>query len=138
MKIAQERLGTEAGCHSRDVKRVAIWGNHSSTLYPDLKMHDRWKAATSSSPTDLGSRRIYSASPATWRRHYCGTRPSSSLSAANAAIETVRSICELTPADTWHSVSICSDGSYVSTQVSSPPFQHALMAIASRLLKESP
>ena len=32
--------------------------------------------------------------------------------AANAAIETVRSICELTPADTWHSVAICSDGSY--------------------------
>ena len=37
---------------------------------------------------------------------------SSAGSAANAIIDTVRSISEPTPAGDWHSVCLCSDGSY--------------------------
>src|SRR5262249_1717332 len=37
---------------------------------------------------------------------------SSAASAANAVVDTVRSIVEPTPAGDWHSVCICSDGSY--------------------------
>src|SRR5439155_24023048 len=37
---------------------------------------------------------------------------SSAASAANAAIDTVRSLVNPTPADDWTSVAICSDGSY--------------------------
>ena len=37
---------------------------------------------------------------------------SSAASAANAVVDSVRSIIEPTPAGDWHSVCLCSDGSY--------------------------
>ncbi len=37
---------------------------------------------------------------------------SSAASAANAAIDTVRSLSSETPADDWHSVAVCSEGQY--------------------------
>jgi malate dehydrogenase len=37
---------------------------------------------------------------------------SSAASAANAVVDSVRSIREPTPASDWHSVCVCSDGSY--------------------------
>ncbi len=37
---------------------------------------------------------------------------SSAASAANAIIDTVRSLTTDTPASDWHSVAVCSDGSY--------------------------
>ena len=37
---------------------------------------------------------------------------SSAASAANAIIDSVRSIAEPAPANDWHSVCLCSDGSY--------------------------
>ena len=37
---------------------------------------------------------------------------SSAASAANAVVDTVRSIIEPTPAGDWHSLCLCSDGSY--------------------------
>ena len=37
---------------------------------------------------------------------------SSAASAANAIVDTVRSLTSKTPADDWFSVAVCSDGSY--------------------------
>jgi malate dehydrogenase len=37
---------------------------------------------------------------------------SSAASAANAVVDSVRSVIEPTPAGDWHSVCVCSDGSY--------------------------
>src|SRR6185503_4608790 len=37
---------------------------------------------------------------------------SSAGSAANAIVDTVRSLTNNTPGDDWHSVAVCSDGSY--------------------------
>jgi malate dehydrogenase len=37
---------------------------------------------------------------------------SSAGSAANAIVDTVRSLTNDTPGDDWHSVAVCSDGSY--------------------------
>jgi malate dehydrogenase len=37
---------------------------------------------------------------------------SSAASAANAALDTVKSLITPTPAGDWHSVAVCSDGSY--------------------------
>jgi malate dehydrogenase len=37
---------------------------------------------------------------------------SSAASAANAVADTVRSLTNTTPSDDWHSVAVCSDGSY--------------------------
>ena len=33
---ALAQLATKAGCHVTDIDKVTIWGNHSSTQYPDL------------------------------------------------------------------------------------------------------
>ncbi len=111
---ARALLAEKAGCHSREVKKVAIWGNHSSTLYPDFENAMIAGKATTEVLTDR-----------TWLEGDFITQVqqrgaaiiaarglSSAFSAANAAIETVRSINTVTSTDNWHSVSICSDGSY--------------------------
>ncbi len=111
---AKSMLAAKAGCHSSSVKKVAIWGNHSSTLYADFEnatidgmplftaLSDRpWLEGEFQANVQQRGAAIIAARGL-----------SSSLSAANAAIETVRSLCEVTPVDEWHSVSIPSDGSY--------------------------
>lgn len=111
---ARSLIAQRAGAHARDVKRMTIWGNHSSTLYPDFEhatisnhkvtetINDRsWLETDFIKQVQQRGAAIIAARGL-----------SSALSAANAAIETVRSICELTPADNWHSVAVCSDGSY--------------------------
>ena len=111
---AKSALAHKAGCHSRDIKRVTIWGNHSSTLYPDFE-----NAVIAEKPaTEIITDRPWLEGEFIKNVQQRGAAIiaarglSSSLSAANAAIETVRSLCETTPADNWHSVGICSDGSY--------------------------
>jgi malate dehydrogenase len=111
---ARALLARKAKCHSRHVKKMTIWGNHSSTLYPDFE-HALIDAKAA--PEVIADR--------TWLENDFITQVqqrgaaiiaarglSSALSAANAVIETVRSIHEVTPHDNWHSVSLCSNGSY--------------------------
>ena len=111
---ARSLIAQKTGHHARDVKKMTIWGNHSSTLYPDfehatLNGHAVTKTIQDRSwlETDF-IKQVQQRGAAI----IAARGLSSALSAANAAIETVRSICELTPADNWHSVGICSDGSY--------------------------
>jgi len=111
---ARSALSKKAGCHSRDVKRVTIWGNHSSTLYPDFENAVIAGKSLPSVITDQAwlegefIKNVQQRGAAI----LAARGLSSSLSAANAAIETVRSLYKDTPADDWHSVGICSDGSY--------------------------
>ncbi|HLB34544.1 MAG: malate dehydrogenase [Verrucomicrobia bacterium RIFCSPHIGHO2_12_FULL_41_10] len=111
---ARNVLAEKAACHSRDVKKVAIWGNHSSTLYPDF---EHAIIAGEPAPKVIND-------PAWFEGEFikniqqrgaailAARGLSSALSAANAAIETVRSLREVTPVNDWHSVAIPSDGSY--------------------------
>jgi len=111
---AKSALAQKAGCHSRDITRLAIWGNHSSTLYPDFE-----NALINSDPVSK-----YIPDRAWLEGDFIkdvqqrgaaiiGARGlSSAKSAAHAAIETIRSLRTTTPADDWHSVAIASDGSY--------------------------
>ena len=111
---AKSALAHKAGCHSRAVKRVTIWGNHSSTLYPDFENAVIADKPAPSVITDTAwlegdfIKNVQQRGAAI----IAARGLSSSLSAANAAIKTVRSLCETTPAEDWHSVGICSDGSY--------------------------
>lgn len=111
---ARSLLAQKAGCHSREVKQVAIWGNHSSTLYADFEnatIHGEpvskhipdqsWLEETFQKEVQQRGAAIIAA-----RGH------SSAFSAANAVLETVRSLCTVTSQDNWHSVSLYSDGSY--------------------------
>lgn len=111
---ARSLIAQRANAHAREVKKMTIWGNHSSTLYPDFEH----ATLNSHAVTETIQDRSWLETDFIKQVQQRGAAIiaarglSSALSAANAAIETVRSICELTPADTWHSVAICSDGSY--------------------------
>ena len=111
---AKSQLARKAGVEVGAVTNVAIWGNHSSTQYPDfyhakingqpatqLITDEAWLKGEFISSVQQRGAAIIKARGA-----------SSAASAANAVVDSVRSIIEPTPAGDWHSVCICSDGSY--------------------------
>jgi malate dehydrogenase len=111
---AKTQLALKSGSHWSDVTNMAIWGNHSSTLYPDF-----FNAKIAGKPaTEVITDRSWLEGDFIKTVQQRGAAIiqarglSSAKSAAHAAIETVQSIVNPTPAGDWHSVSLCSDGSY--------------------------
>lgn len=111
---AKSQLAQKAGVHQSKVTNLCIWGNHSATQYPDFthaKIDGRpvTEVITDSEwlKTDFISTVQQRGAAVIKARGL-----SSAASAANAAIDTVRSIITPTPAGDWYSVAICSDGSY--------------------------
>ena len=111
---AKTQLALKSNSHWRHVSNMAIWGNHSSTLYPDF-----FNARIDGKPAP----EVISDSPwlendfikAVQQRGAAIIQArglSSAKSAAHGAIETVRSIINATPEGDWHSIALCSDGSY--------------------------
>jgi malate dehydrogenase len=111
---AKSQLAKKAGADTSAVTNVTIWGNHSSTQYPDfynakingqpatqLIKDEAWLKGEFISTVQQRGAAVIKARGA-----------SSAASAANAVVDTVRSIIEPTPAGDWHSVCLCSDGSY--------------------------
>jgi len=111
---AKSQLARKAGADVTHVTNVAIWGNHSSTQYPDfynariqgqpateLIKDERWLKSEFISTVQQRGAAIIKARGA-----------SSAGSAANAIIDSVASIVNPTPTGDWHSIGVCSDGSY--------------------------
>ena len=111
---AKSQLARKSGTDVTAVTNMAIWGNHSATQYPDFynaKINgasanqvikdESWLKGEFISSVQQRGAAIIKARGA-----------SSAGSAANAIVDTVRSILEPTPAGDWHSVCVCSDGSY--------------------------
>ena len=111
---AKSALAEKAGCHSRDVTRMAIWGNHSSTLYPDFEnaLINGEPVAKSIPGRDWLEGDFIKNVQQRGAAIIAARGLSSAASAAHAALETVMSLRATTPADDWHSVAIASDGSY--------------------------
>jgi malate dehydrogenase len=111
---AKSQLAAKAGTHVTEVTNLAIWGNHSSTQYPDFynaKIGGKPATAVISDETWLQNTFI----PIVQQRGAAIIKArgaSSAASAANAVVDTVRSLVTPTPAGDWHSVGVCSDGSY--------------------------
>ena len=111
---AKSQLATKAGTHVTEVTNLAIWGNHSSTQYPDFynaKIGGKPVTAVISDKTWLQDTFI----PIVQQRGAAIIKArgaSSAASAANAVVDTVRSLVTPTSAGDWHSVAVCSDGSY--------------------------
>ena len=111
---AKTQLAKSAGVPVADVKNVAIWGNHSATMYPD--------AANAT----VGGKPAYDAiGDAAWLQGDFLTTIqqrgaaiikarglSSAASAANAAIDSVRSVVNPTPGDDCASLAVVSRGEY--------------------------
>jgi malate dehydrogenase len=111
---AKAQLAQKAGVDITEVSNVTIWGNHSATQYPDAynaKIKGRSAAAVIGDEAWLKEAFI----PAVQQRGAAiiKARGSSSAgSAANAIADTVRSLTTDTADGDWHSVAVCSDGSY--------------------------
>ena len=111
---AKSQLAKKAGAHVTDVSNLAIWGNHSSTQYPDF-----YNARLNGKPVpevikdEAWLQETFITSVQQRGAAVIKARGSSSAaSAANAAVDTVRSLISTTPLGDWHSVAVCSDGSY--------------------------
>jgi malate dehydrogenase len=111
---ARAQLAHKAGVEITRVTNMTIWGNHSSTQYPDF-----YNAKIDNKPADkvIGDEKWLKEDfiAAVQQRGAAIIKArgfSSAASAGNAVIDTVRFLTNDTPKDDWHSVAICSDGSY--------------------------
>jgi malate dehydrogenase len=111
---AKTQLAKKAGADVAAVTNVAIWGNHSSTQYPDFyNAKINGKPATDLIKDETWLKGEFIATVQQRGAAIIKARGSSSAgSAANAIIDSIRSIVEPTLAGDWHSVCLCSDGSY--------------------------
>ncbi|MBA2565375.1 MAG: malate dehydrogenase, partial [Gemmatimonadetes bacterium] len=110
---ARSLLAEKAGARVREVKKLAIWGNHSTTLYPDFTNAE----IGGRNATDAIDRSWLEAEfiPAVQQRGaavIAARGASSAFSAAQAILDHVRGIVDGTPPDDWASLAIVSDGSY--------------------------
>jgi malate dehydrogenase len=111
---AKSQLAVKAGTHVSSVSNLAIWGNHSSTQYPDFyNTKIDGKPATEVIKDEAWLKESFI--PIVQQRGAAIIKArgaSSAASAANAAVDTVWSLVSPTPEGDWHSVAVYSDGSY--------------------------
>lgn len=111
---ALTQLSTKVGKPVTSIKKMTIWGNHSSTQYPDLfhcEVDGQNAAALVNDQAWLENDFI----PTVAKRGAAIIKArglSSAASAANAAIDHMNSWALGTPAGDWVSMAIPSDGSY--------------------------
>ncbi|MEQ9060865.1 MAG: malate dehydrogenase [Gammaproteobacteria bacterium] len=110
---AMAQLAAKTGSAVSDIRKVTIWGNHSTTQYPDL-----------SQATVGGKPALELVDNAWYENDYIprvakrgaeiieARGASSAASAANAALEHMRDWALGTPDGDWVSMGIPSDGSY--------------------------
>lgn len=111
---AKSQLAQKAGVHVSQVTNLAIWGNHSSTQYPDFyNARIDGKAATDVISDEAWLQGDFITTVQQRGAAIIKARGlSSAASAANAVVDTVRSLTTPTPAGDWFSVAVASDGSY--------------------------
>lgn len=111
---AASQIAKKAGVHAKEISNIAIWGNHSTTQYPDF-----YNATINGKPV------IKIIEDEAWLKNDFLTTvqkrgaeiikargASSAASAANAIVDTVRLITTPTPKGKFFSLGVCSDGSY--------------------------
>jgi malate dehydrogenase len=110
---ALSQLAEKTGKHVNDIKKMTIWGNHSSTQYPDISdcmidgkpaaelVDNDWYTGTFIPDVQQRGAAIIAARGA-----------SSAASAASSAMDHIRSWVQGTADGDWVSMSVPSDGSY--------------------------
>jgi malate dehydrogenase len=111
---AKAQLAQKAGVDTTEITNLAIWGNHSSTMYPDFaNTKIAGKPATEVIKDEAWFKETFI--PVIQQRGAAIIKArglSSAASAANAACNTVYCLTHPTPAGDWFSVGVYSDGSY--------------------------
>jgi malate dehydrogenase len=111
---AVAQLAGKAGVRVTDVTNMAIWGNHSATQYPDAenaRIHGRPAMEVISDHDWLRGPFIETVQKR-GAAIIAARGLSSAMSAANAALDHVRSFLHKTPDGDWFSAVVPSDGSY--------------------------
>jgi len=111
---AKAQLAEKTGTEVKDIKKVTIWGNHSSTQFPDM-----------SQATVKGQSAIDLVKDESWMKDVfvptvqkrgaaviAARKLSSAMSAAKAASDHMKNWFSATPSDDWVSMGVFSDGSY--------------------------
>jgi malate dehydrogenase len=111
---AISQLSAKLGKPVSSVKKMTVWGNHSTTQYPDLSYCEvDGKSAKSLVNDDAWIADTFIPTVAKRGAAVIKARgASSAASAANAAVDHVRSWVLGTPAGDWVSMAVPSDGSY--------------------------
>jgi malate dehydrogenase len=113
---AKAQLAHKAGVDVTAVKNMTIWGNHSATQYPDFynaKINGR--GANEVIPDEAWLKEDFITTVQQRGAAIIKARGlSSAASAANAIVDTVRSLITDTPRNDWNSVALCSNGEYGS------------------------
>ena len=110
---ALAQLASKLGTHHSEISRMVIWGNHSSTQYPDIRF------------AEVGGETVAGDVDTAWYRETFipnvqqrgaaiikARGASSAASAASAAIDHIRNWAMGTPAGDWVSMAVPADGSY--------------------------
>ncbi len=111
---AKAQLAKKAGVDISAVSNLAVWGNHSPTMFPDFynaKINGKPLAQSIGDENWLKTDFVTTVAQrgtAVLNARKAG----SAASAANAALDSVKSIVNPTPSGDWHSVCVPSDGSY--------------------------
>jgi malate dehydrogenase len=110
---ALSQLAEKTGAHTTAIRKMIIWGNHSTTQYPDIRfctvdgkpakslVDDAWYKDNFMPTVQKRGAAIIAARGA-----------SSAASAASAALDHMRNWVYGSPADDWVSMGVPSDGSY--------------------------
>ncbi len=111
---AKSQLAKRAGVEVAEVTNMAIWGNHSSTQFPDFE-----NARIGGRPAEevIGERdwlegEFISVVQKRGAAIIDARGASSAASAANAAIDSVRAASRATPDGDWTSLAVVSHGEY--------------------------
>jgi malate dehydrogenase len=111
---AKMQLALKAGVDVTSVTNLAIWGNHSATMYPDFynARIDGRHATEVIADTNWLQGEFISTVQQRGAAIIKARGLSSAASAANAVVDTVRSLTTPTREGEWYSVAVHSDGQY--------------------------
>tara|TARA_B100001123_G_scaffold67197_1_gene75041 strand:- start:40 stop:1038 length:999 start_codon:yes stop_codon:yes gene_type:complete len=111
---AKAQLAEKAGADISSVTNMAVWGNHSPTMYPDPynAQIDGVSAVEVINDLDWVQNEYLPLVQQRGKAVIDARGASSAASAANAAIDTVKAVDNQTEEGDWFSAAIPSDGSY--------------------------
>jgi malate dehydrogenase len=110
---ALAQLSDKLGTHHSNLSNMLIWGNHSSTQYPDIRFTEVNGARAAGNVDQSWYRETFI--PDVQQRGAAIIKArgaSSAASAASAAIDHIRSWALGTPEGDWVSMAVPADGSY--------------------------
>jgi malate dehydrogenase len=109
---ARAQIAAKAGVKTTDVTNVGIWGNHSASQFPNFEqiLVEGKPATEVIDDRDWFENDFLTINQDRGKAIIDARGKSSAASAANAALDTIRSLVNPTPQGDWFSAAVISDG----------------------------